>query len=84
MNDTTARSHKHPNLNEFIRGWNDTLCLWKLCRRGKCFNSRTCFADDARRCFHTHIVLLPAELQAWMNAIMSGAGVAGSVLGKMA
>ena len=45
------------------------LCLWRLCRKGKCFQTRACHADDARRCFHTHFVLLPHGLQEWMHML---------------
>ena len=71
MQEASAFAPKHPtNLNEFIRGWNDVLCLWRLCRiKDKCFKTRGCHGDDARLCFHSHIVLLPTELQGWMNAI---------------
>jgi hypothetical protein len=66
----TKPTPAHPlDLNPHIRGWNNVLCLWRLCRKGKCFQTRACHADDARRCFHTHFVLLPHGLQEWMYMI---------------
>src|SRR5690242_20806031 len=56
-------------LNEHIRGWNNVLCLWRLCRKEKCFQTRACHGNDARRCFHTHFMLLPHGLQEWMFMI---------------
>jgi hypothetical protein len=71
LNEPTQK--KVFNLNEHIRGWNDVLCMWRLCRKGKCFQTRACHADDARRCFHTHFVLLPHGLQEWMFMIRDAA-----------
>src|SRR5690349_5913951 len=60
MSDPRESAPTHPlDINPHIRGWNDVLCLWRLCRKGKCFQTRACHAVDARRCFHTHFVLLP-------------------------
>ena len=74
MTDTREPTSKHPRrLNEHIRGWNNVLCLWRLCRNGKCFKTRACHANDARRCFHTHFVLLPHGLQEWMHMIKDAA-----------
>jgi hypothetical protein len=66
---TKTHFYQHPRINEFIRGWSDVLCIWRLCRSATCFKSRHCHARDARRCFHTHFVLLPPGVQAWMHAI---------------
>jgi hypothetical protein len=67
MTETIDTLHApETTLNDVIRRWNDVLCIWRLCRTGKCVRSRACRGADARRCFHAHFTLLPDSLIAWL------------------
>jgi hypothetical protein len=70
MTDTTdCISAPSSALDRTIRGWNDVLALWRLCRNGKCARSCACRGADARRCFHAHFALAPDSLIAWFQAL---------------
>ena len=53
------------SLDQSIRGWNDVLALWRLCRNGRCIRACACRGPDAQRCFQAHFALLPDSMIAW-------------------
>jgi hypothetical protein len=57
------------SLDRTIRGWNDVLALWRLCRNGACIRACACRGRDAQRCFHGHFALLPDSMIAWFEAL---------------
>jgi hypothetical protein len=49
-----------------IRGWNDVLGLWRLCRNARCMRADACRGACAQRCFTAHVPLLPDTVMAWL------------------
>jgi hypothetical protein len=57
------------SLDRTIRGWNDVLALWRLCRNRSCIRTCTCSGRDAQRCFHAHFALLPDSVIEWFYSL---------------
>jgi hypothetical protein len=58
-----------PEAGDHVRGWNDVLALWRLCRNTKCARSRACRGRDALLCFHAHLALVPESLMEWTREL---------------
>jgi hypothetical protein len=56
-------------LNDTIRGWNDVLGMWRLCRNPKCVRAQACRGANAYRCYYAHSALLPDSLIAWFREL---------------
>jgi hypothetical protein len=68
----TASQNNSPatsSLDHTIRGWNDVLALWRLCRKGSCVRACACRGRDAERCFHAHFGLLPDSVIEWFYSL---------------
>lgn len=51
-----------------IRGWNDVLLIWRLCRNSACMRASAC-RGRAQSCLQTHFPLLPEGVRAWFAGI---------------
>lgn len=51
-----------------IRGWNDVLLLWRLCRNGACMRAKAC-RGEAQSCLQSHFALLPEGVRAWFAGV---------------
>jgi hypothetical protein len=61
---TSANATRRQSLAEAMRGWNDILCLWRLCDQKACRRARAC-RGNVHVCVPRNFPLLPEGVRAW-------------------